>query len=126
MSAVKDARVFAEAGENETALFSHSLDDKMFLKLNFTSEEIATGNEATLFIASRIGERSGFPFDLLGWFIAGDGEGALDVQFAQLARGGAAAIVVQAIGDVRIFLQLIEQNPAADGMDGSGRHINNI
>ncbi|MBS6511007.1 MAG: hypothetical protein KH334_04820, partial [Clostridiales bacterium] len=42
----------------------------------------------------------------------------LDVQFPGFAVGAQAAIVVDPVGAVGILLDLTDQDPGADGMDG--------
>ena len=45
-------------------------------------------------------------------------QGLLDVQFPGFAVGAQAAIVVDPVGAVGILLDLTDQDPGADGMDG--------
>ena len=47
-------------------------------------------------------------------------EALLDVQLARLAVGLEAPVVVEAVGDVGILLQLVEDDAVADRMDRSG------
>ena len=49
-------------------------------------------------------------------------ESLFEVQFAGLAIAAQAAPVVDAVGQVAVLLNFGQHNPAADGMDGSGRN----
>src|SRR5512135_3079043 len=98
----------------------------MRLKCDLTCQKIAAGDQATIFISWTIREQNRLHLAMRRSVILGDIEGRFNVQLTGGSSRCEPTIVVHTVGDIRIFLQFIEEHSGAERMHRSSRYKNHI
>src|SRR5579875_3546265 len=93
---------------------------------DFAGDKVAAGHQAAINVIRGSGQNDRLHLDTRRWFVLRDIQRAFDMQFARATSRVQAPIIVHAVGDIGVFLELVEQNAAANSVYGTRRHKDHV